>query len=428
MTLQACLDYALQHHPSMKEAQLDVQSAEAVVGEVRAIGLPQVNGKLQLLDNYKIQTQFLPAVFFAEDPINNPPPPDAAPIPVQFGTQFMGDAGISISQLVFDGTYFLGLKAADTYTELAREAVALKEADVLANVSKAYYSLLVVRERLEVLRKTHARLADLLRETKAMNENGFVEELDVDRLQVSYNNMANDIARLEKMEASSLALLKFNMGMSVSEPLEVEGDLETLQVQPLEQASFQASDRPEYGVMEVQRKLDLMNIRRYQLGYYPSVVAFFNAGFNSGSNTFEQYKLNGDTWFRYGTLGVQVNIPIFDGLQKKYQIKQAKIDLERTELTMRTLENAFRLEQETSYQSLSANMGTLDAQSANLALANKVVEKTRVKYQAGVGSSLEVIAAETDLAMALGSYYSALYEALMAKVEYDKSLGKLAAQ
>lgn len=426
-TLEQCIGYALQNHPSIKAANIDVQISEAVVGETKSMGLPQVNGQLQVIDNYQIQTQFLPAVFFADDPVNNPPPADAAPIGVRFGTQYNGDFNITLSQLIFDGTYFLGLKAADTYTELAKKAVNVTKADITSNVTKAYYGVLIARERKVILDEVLGRLERMLEETKALYKNGFVEELDVDRLEVTYNNMLSDKMRLVYVEKSSMTLLKFQLGMDITADLELEGSIAQteLKEQLIDAAGFNPEDRPEYGVMQIQRDLDLMNIKRYKVGYYPSVSAFARRGFNSGTNTFQQHKLNDDTWFGYGALGLTVSIPIFDGFLKKHQIQHAKLDLQKTELQMANMENAFAMEQNTSMNSLQSNIQQLQSQAKNRDLAMKVVQKTAIKYQEGVGASLEVINAESDLATATNNYYAALYEALIAKVDYDKSMGRL---
>lgn len=425
--LKACVEYALQHHPSIASAKLDARIAEGVVGETRSIGLPQVNGELSILDNYQIQTQFLPAVFFAEDPINNPPPADAPPVGVQFGTQFNGDFNVQLSQLIFDGTYFLGLKAADVYSDLARRAIKVSEADVAETVTKAYYGVLVARERQRILSLSTERVGQLLKETKAFYENGLVEELDVDRLEVTYTNLETDLQRLKRFEQTSLLILKYQMGMDVDNEITLTQTLAEAQLQDqiIDKEGFTPADRPEYSVLQVQKELNMLDVKRYKVGYLPSLAGFFSVGFNSGTNTFQQYKLNDDTWFRYGRLGFSLSIPIFDGFKKKYQIQQAELELEKTRIQENMLLNTFKLEQQTSLNSLESNINTLESQAKNRKLAEKVVSKTKIKYKEGVGSSLEVIEAENDLNTALNNYYSALYDALLAKVEYDRSLGKL---
>ena len=424
MTLDECIEYAFKNNASMIDAKIDIELAKSTVGEVRAQGLPQVNGTFQITDNYKIPTSFIPADIVRSD--DNPIPPDVEFVPVQFSTQYTGYAGLNMTQLIFDGTYFLGLKAADTYTELSKAAVGVSKADIALNVTKSYYGVLVIREQLKLLDKNIERVGQLLTETKELYANGFVEELDVDKLSVTYNNLESEKQRLERLEGNSLSFLKFQMGMPVVEELQLEDELVAIQMDnQLFEESFDYKQRPEYGVYEVQRELDLLNVKQYKVGYYPTVNFNANYGFGAGSNKFNLLRFSNDNWFGQGSLGISVNIPVFDGLRKKYQIEQAKLSLQKTENNITNLKKTIDWERQTALNTLSNSISTLETQSKNIELAKKIAGKTKIKYKEGVGSSLEVIQAETDLLDAQNSYFSALYDALIAKADYDKAVGKI---
>ncbi len=348
-------------------------------------------------------------------------------VPVEFAPKYQGNAGVNLNQLLFDGTYFLGLKAADTYTELSVKAIDVAKSEVVAGITKIYYGVLVMKERQGIIGENIKRISELLRETKAMYDNGFVEELDVDKLQVTYNNLENEQIRLNRFVESNLNLLKYQMGMPVYEDLTLVATLTdvTMNTSILESESIDYSLRPEYAVYQVQREIDVLDEKRYKVGYYPTINLFGSAGYNMGSPEFDFFKFNDDTWFRNGAVGLQINVPIFDGFRKKYQIQQARIKLQRTDLSIVHLKKTIDWERKDALINLNNAISTLESQSENMELAKKVVDKSQIKYKEGVGSSMEINNAETDLLNAQNNYFSALYDALIAKVNYDKALGKL---
>jgi outer membrane protein TolC len=183
LSLAEAVKFGLENHQTIKNSSVDVMSAEVRIKEIKSAGLPQVNGSLQMMGNPILQKVFLPAKFF-----NPNAPDDAAPVAAKFGVNFSNNFSLSVNQLVFDGTYLLGLKAADLYRELASKNANASKITVAENVTKAYYSVLVAEERIKILDLNVTRLDTLYNDTKKLNESGFVEKIDVDRFEVSNGN------------------------------------------------------------------------------------------------------------------------------------------------------------------------------------------------------------------------------------------------
>lgn len=425
-SLAEAINYALQHSITVKNSQLDAKSASARVGEIRAIGLPQVTGSASITDNAIIQTTFLPAVFFWRPDSGTPPPPaDAPPIPVNFGTQWIGGASVSAEQLLFDGSYFVGLKAAGTYKELAQKNLAQSKIEVAESVAKAYYSTLVNQERLELLRTNVTRLDTLLVETRIIFENGLAEKIDVDRIEVQLNNLKTERAKVERIVDLSYNLLKFQMGLPLESPLSLTDQLSDIQMESFTAApsgDFNYSQRIEYSILQTQKELANLDIRNIRMGYYPRLSAFGNYGYNVGSNTFDIFSRR---WFNYASLGVQLSVPIFDGLTKHYKIQQAKITYEKANQSGEQLKQNIDLQIRQASISLNNALESLENQRRNMELAKEVSRVAEIKYQEGVGSNIEVINAEAAYKEAQTNYYSALYDALVAKVDLEKATGRL---
>ncbi len=420
-TLEAAVDYAIKNNLNIKNTQLDARSAESRIGEIRAAGLPQVNVDASFNYNAIIQRVFLPAQFA------DPNAPDGAPpIAAQFGVKFSGNVGATLNQLIFSGSYLVGLRAAATYRELAQKNVTQSKVAVAEAVSKAYYSAQVAVERAKVLDVNIERLDTLMRDTRATYEAGFVEKLDVDRLEVQLNNLKTERQKVQNLIELSYTLLKFQMGMPLTDQIILtdivnEDIVDSLPTLPSNSVDY--NNRIEYSVLDTQGKLAELDIKRIRAGYLPSLSAFASYGHNNGRNSFGD--LFSSKWFNNSVLGLNLRIPIFDGFTKKYQLQQAQVTSDKVRIGRDLLTQSIDLQVQQSNITLSNSLETLATQQRNVDLAEEVVRVTKIKYQEGVGSNIEVINAESSLKEAQTNYFAALYDVLIAKVDLSKARGEL---
>lgn len=432
-SLEECVEYALHHNPSVKISDLERNIAKAQVGETRAEGLPQINFEAQLGHNFEPQKMIIDPAEFPGAGGNpggggNGPPEEVI---ISFAVGYDGIGTLSATQLLFDGSYFVGLQAARTYKQLSEKEYVASKIDLVENVTKAYYGALVNQERLELTRSNVGRLDTLLRETRIMYENGFAEKIDVSRIQVQLNNMKTQYQNLHRLQEINYQLLKFQMGMPVAADLELTGSIADLELEEetiSPKASFVSSDRIEYQQMEVNRELALLDMRNNRAQYLPKLNAFFNYGYNTATSDFNQLFDFQNRWLSFGTVGLTLSVPIFDGLAKSYRIQQNKIQLEQLTFQKEALENQFELEIEQALTNYQNNTEALEVQRENLELANDIFNVTKIKYQQGVGSNLELVEAENALKEAETNYYTALYDALIARVDLEKAFGTLLKQ
>lgn len=416
-SLEEAQEYALLHSLEAENAVLDQKIAKALVVETRSTGLPQISGSADLNWYVNIPTTLVPAAFAGGSPDEF--------VAVQFGTKYNLTASVSASQLIFDGSYFVGLKAAKTYAELAQKQVDLTERDVVVNVEKAYYSALLSKVNLEYLEQNLVEVEQQLAETRAMYDEGFVEELDVDRVELSVNELANQISALTRQTDAALLLLKFQMNYPFDQELVLEDSLEqfvnefTVLTPELENI---IRNRLEYRVLDIQEELYQLDKKRWLASYLPRLSAI--ASYQQVAQRNEFNFLEGDEeWFPTSIVGLSLQLPIFDGLYKAAKIQQAKLEREKVENQMEQLEQRIALEVTQAADDYeSAWERYLNAQD-NVELAENIYRKTQIKYESGVGSSLEVSTARNDLYRAQTAYFIALYDLLVSKVEYQKAIG-----
>lgn len=282
-SLKQAVDYAIAHQVQVKNSQLDLQNANAKVNEIRAMGLPQVNGSLSLTNNLILQRVFIPARIF------NPAAAEGELIAAKFGVDNAGFANVGLSQLVFDGTYLLGLKASSVYKDLAVKSVTQSKQQVAENVTKAYYGILVNEKRQGLLALNVARLDTLLKETRELNKQGFVEKIDVQRLDVQANNLRTELENIDRLQALSYSLLKFQMGYPMEEPIRLSETLEKVELATFNTnaaGDFNYSNRIEYSILQTQESLAELDLKSIKAGYLPRLLLNANYGYNAGANGF----------------------------------------------------------------------------------------------------------------------------------------------
>ncbi|GJM28753.1 MAG: transporter [Cyclobacteriaceae bacterium] len=420
-TLEDCLTYGFENQAQVQNANLERQFAIAQIGETRADGLPQVNGYAEYSNFFNIQKSFLPAIIF------DPNAPSDEFVAVPFSQQYNGLATLTGSQMIFDGSYFVGLQAARTFKSLSDKDYIKSKTDVAESITKAYYTVLVTQVGLDLINHNYGRLDTLLTETTLLHENGFAEKIDVSRVQVEFNNTESQRSRAERSLNQAYNLLKFQMGMPLSQTITLAETIEdiTLEVLDYNFQDFSYQDRIEFGQLEVGRSLAELDLKNNKAKYLPSIDAFATLGTNTATNTRSEVTNFDDKWLNYGLFGFRLNVPIFDGLRKSYLVQQNRIQLAQIDNDMRYLKQSIDLEQEQAKIDFENSLENLRAQKKNMALALEVYEVTRIKYQEGIGSNIEVIDAETTYEDAQSNFFNALYDVLIAKVDMEKALGIL---
>lgn len=417
-TLQQAIDYSLKNSPNYLNAEYDVQNANYRRKELLGVGLPQVTGSVDLKDYLEIPTSLLPAEFFGG--------PAGSFIPVKFGTKYNATAGLSASQLVFSSDYIVGLKAAKELINLAKINVYRTKADLASSVAKAYYNVLVNRERVKLLDANLERLKKAYEDTKAFNQQGLVELIDAERLEVQYNNLITEKEKTIRLIGLSENLLKFQMGYKISEPLTLT---DSLTVSTSDQATLgggkiDISNRPDYQLLQLQQKLYHIDIKRQRLGYLPTLGVYGSYQYNAQRQEFD-FLQKDKNWFKVAVIGGTLNFSLFDGLQRHNRIQQAKIAMLKGENQIKNLELAAELETKVAEITYENAFVSLQTQKRNMDLAQHVFDVSQKKYEQGVGSNLEVTTAQSSLKEAQTNYYNSVYDMLVAKIDYQKAIGTL---
>jgi outer membrane protein TolC len=418
-SLQQAIDYSLQNQNNIKNAMIDEQIAKAKVREITGMGLPQINASFDLKDFVEIPTSLIPAEIFGG--------PAGTYAAVQFGTKYQATAGLDASQLIFSGDYFLGLKASKVFVELSEKATQRTKIETSATVSKAYYTVLVNQERIKLMDANVIRIKKAMDDTKALLDNGFVEKIDYDRLSVTYNNLLVEQEKVNRLLELGVYLLKYQMGMDINATLSLTDKLEDVKFDITEKVSAEKFDykkRVEYNLFETQRDLAQLDLKRNKFSYLPQAFAYGSLSGAAQRNEFDIFDTK-KSWFPMALIGAKITMPIFTGGQRYYKTQQAKLKLDQAENNMSFMQKSIDLEIASTTTLLKNTSQTLSIQKKNIETAQEVYRVTKLKQEQGVGSTLEMVTAETALKEAQTNYFNALFDALVAKIDFDKATGTL---
>jgi outer membrane protein len=424
-TLQQCLDYALKNFNDIKNAELDIQSAAARVGEVKGAGLPKLAIKGSITDNPDLPRSY----FDGGNPIAGAFIPGGQPgtvygVPNSFQVRSTGDISATLSQLLFDGSYILGLKASSVYKELSSKSMTQTKINVVENVTKAFYLVLINNERVALLNANVSRIDSLLKNTRGLQKEGFAEQLDADRIEVTRNNLLAELTKFNQLNEVTALLLKYQMGMPLTDSLALSGDVKDIQIEAVDKnVVVNPKSRIEYSLLETQMEFQRLTMQGDKAKFFPTLSGFATGGYNRGDNTVP--KLFQDTWYKYSMWGLNLSVPIIDGGSKIYKVKQSRYAYQKAENNLNFFAQTVDLQAKQSMATLNNEIENLKIQRRNLELATKVVRVAKIKYTSGTASNIEVIEAENAFKESQTNFYNAVYNTLIAKIDYQKSTGTL---
>jgi outer membrane protein len=404
------IDFAMANNADVKNAYADIAIARQTVKEVTSIGIPQVRGTVAFQDALEKQV----FVF----PING------VGTPIRVGNTYTTQASLNVSWLMLDGTYFLGLKSAKQFTDMSKKIASKTETDIKIDVTKTYFLCLITKENISLINATYNTLNKTFEQVKALNKEGFSEALDVDRLQLQLNNLQISRQKLYDQYQILLGALKVKIGLDQTTPIKLTDNITELNSRFTSidtTGNVNLAARTDYQVLQQQLVLSKLNVKRYQFGKYPNLAGAFTY---QQSNFGESINYSRENWFSNSFIALQMNVPIFSGFGNDAKIQKAKIEQIKTEYTINKVENLISLEVMQNKLKYMRALEYVEQQKENLNLATRILNVTTIKYNEGIGSNLELITANQDLKTTQTNYLSAVYDLLVAKLDYIVASGQ----
>ncbi|PCJ82846.1 MAG: hypothetical protein COA57_12855 [Flavobacteriales bacterium] len=441
-SLKEALDYAVKNSYQSQTAALDIEVSEQTVKSVTAIGYPQINATGSFQNYIDLPIFVVPSDAFGfpdwfNEWINsvsqstqtypNIPAGNGSEFQeLQFGSKYNSSGSITVNQLIFDGSYFIGLKAAKIFVEVTQHSLTKTETEVKMLVTQSYYTALVSEENINILSENNKTLEKTLAETKAMYEAGFVEEMDVEQLKLMLANVENSFKTAQQQSEISRSLLKFQMGLDIAQKIELKDDISSLlgatEVALVTQ-DFKIENHIDFKLVATNETLMELNTKAEKMKYIPRLSGFFNHQQNSYRNEFDFF--SGGKWYPTTLWGINLSVPLFGGFGRQANLQKAKLELEKAQIQKEMVEQNLKLQEQVSRAEYNTAMDVYKNQKENLALADKIRNKTAIKFREGVASSMELTQAENQYLTTQGNYIQSVFQLLNAKTKLDKALNNI---
>jgi len=409
VTLKDALNFAVENNANARKSRLDIDGGKFKTQEVRSQALPQITGNASLTYNPIIGQLVVGDQSF------------------QLGRKWNSNAGVQLSQQLFNQQVFTGLKAARTSESYYQLNSELTEEQVIEQVANNYYQVLVSRQQLSVIDTNIKNVRVVEKIINNQYENGLAKKIDVDRIKVNLTNLQtqreqtiNAVVQLENQ-------LKFSMGMPVETPIVLPADeFKSVETLPALADTISLAGRTEIRLLGIQRDLYELQRKAYVAEYYPSLSLTANISTTGQSDKFDLFSRNGSAfYYDASAIGVTLRVPIFDGFATRSRVRQANVDIRKADEDIRNTRNSLNLAYENAKIQLKNNINTIKAQRQNVQLAQEIYNSTQNNYNNGLAALTDLLDTENALTEAQNSYTQALLNYKIAEIQLIKSNGNI---
>ena len=419
-TIDQAWEYAVDHNVNVVKAKIDQTIADQKVKETIGIGLPQLDGQAKYNYFLNIPVQLLPAELAGGQP--------GTYIPVKFGQKQNMTAGVTLSQLLFSGSYLVGLESSKAYKETAALATEKTEISVKQGILMAYTGVLVTDENIKTLENNRRISEKALNDIRETYKVGLTELQNVEQQEFGYKSIVTNQENLQRTRKKLLMTLKYLMGYPMEKPIELTSTLEELVTKNETLVAFNEDQditgHVDYRLKQNALRLNELKLKLQKSKSLPTLGAALASNYNGYNDEFKFLSSKQD-WFNTSVIAVQLDIPIFSGLQRHWQTQQAKLEVEKARLDVseaaRELKNkaySASVDYDNAYNSFK------NAQEL-IALSSSIYNKQLIKFNEGLGTSFELQQAENQLLDSQRTYYDAAMNLIQAKTKLDEALGTL---
>ena len=438
LSLDEAIQIALKNSYNTKASKNNVLSAKETVWETTATGLPQINATINYQNFIKQPVSLLPAAAFdntssvvetVEDyfgiQANRDPAAPEGFIPVVFGTQQNINASVTLTQLLFDGSYLVGLQASRAYLKISEQANEKTELLTREAVINAYGTVLVTEKSVDILKGNLKILEKNLNDAKKIYENGFNEQEDVEQLEITYGTLKNQLSNMERMKEIAYQMLNLALGTSTNTSLTLTDSLDSLAETHINleliSQSFNLSNHIDLKIAENDRESKRLMMQLEKSKALPSLSAFVNYGKQAFSDTFTFFRGN-QQWFDSSLMGVSLNVPIFSSLGRKAKTAQARIALETADVRLEETKQRLSLLAEKAKNEYQLSIENYTTAKRNVELSERIEKKQRIKFFEGISSSFDLLQAQNQLYTQQQNYVQSMLELIAKKAALETAL------
>lgn len=417
-SLEEAIDYAIKNSYDNKVAERDIESAKKQKWETTTIGLPQIEGSVDYQHFLKQQVSLIPAEFFGGNAGEFQE--------VIFGTKQNINAALTLRQMIFDGSYLVGLQSAKTFLKISEQAKEKTELLTREAVINAYGNVLVAQKSISILENNIIILEKNLNDTRKTFENGLTEEENVEQLEITLGNSKSQLNSVKRLEKIAYQMLNITLGNEIDVQLTLTDSLDSLTMQNIDFAlmseSFNLNNHIDYKIAENDRESKRLLMQLERSKALPTLNAFVNYGSQVFSNSNSLFDFEGERGFNYSLLGVSLKVPIFSSLGRSSRTQRAKIDLEIADIRLKETEEKLNLQVKTAKSDYQLSIEDYETAKKNLNLAERIEKKQRIKFAEGISSSFDLTQAQNQLYSQQQTFIQSMLDVIAKKAALENAL------
>ena len=418
-SLEEAINFALLNNKSSINAKKDLAIAQKEKWETISRGLPQINSYFDFNNRLKDPISLIPAEFFGGKK------GDFAE--VSFGTKQSVSGELILNQLLFDGSYIIGLQSIKLFLEIADQAKLKTDIEVKRQVSNAYGNVLVSQERVKILEKNYSNIIETLEETQIIYENGLIESESVDQLTITSSSIKNSLDYAIKFENLSKRILKLILGIELNDNVILNDNIESIIVKSIDpmlvSSDFNIEENLDYKIALNAMKGNETLLRLEKVKALPRISAFLSGAYN-GYN--ESFKITDpkQNWYGSSQLGLNMSFPVFSSFQRRASTQRAKIEIEKSENILNETKKNLNLEVEKTRSDYNYAINNFNSVKQNVILAESIEKKNEIKFKEGIASSFELRQAQNQLYSIQNEYLEATLKLIENKINLEILLNK----
>ena len=417
-SLEEAVQFAMENSYILKNTSKDIIAAKERVWETISTGLPQVSGSANYNAFLNLPTTLLPGEIVGKP---------GEFIPVKFGQDFNSDFGVNISQMIFDGSYIVGVSSTQIYLNLSEQAHEKTQIDIREAVTQAYYVALVGVEFKRAMEDNRNNAQDLYDQTKILYENGFREEQDVDQIDLILRSAKNDVLAADREIKISKVVLKYAMGFDLDTEIDLTNDLFYF-LDPIENKQntfqFDFNNHIDYRLATTNFKISEKLLALEKAEYLPRLSGFYNYTKSAYGNNWNLFSSN-NSWYPSSLVGVQLTMNIFNSGEKRAKVRQANVEYEKAENDRKLTEITLQKDYLTALTQLETARESFLNDKENRNLAEKIRNKTQIKFDNGISTSTELSQIETQYVDSYRALVGSILQLLQADIQLKKVTGAL---
>ncbi len=416
-TLQEAIDFALENNRTAKNAALDIEAAKKQKWETTATGLPQIDATVDYQNWIKQQVSLLPAELVGGN--------QGDFVEIAFGTKHTLTTTATLRQLIFDGSYLVGLQSAKVFLEISENAKIKTDLEVRQAVINAYGNVLLSEETVRILENNITVVRKNLDETNKIFINGLAEEESVEQLEITLSSLKSSLNNVTRLKKVAYQMLNITLGIDLNSKTILKDNLETLTGENIVLDLLNTDENIEniidYRIAFNDKTSKELLLKLEKSKFLPNLSAFVNGGY-AGYNQDFGFLNNNQKWFGSSLFGVNMNIPIFSSFGRSAATQRAKINLEKANEDLTEVEQKLKLQVATAKSDYQFAIEDYRNKKQNLNLSERIEQKNQTKYFEGIASSFDLRQAQTQLFSAQQDYLQAMLDIINKKAALETIL------